>query len=205
MKQKLRQYTIAAFLLVFLASCAVTDFDKSADFSRYRTFAWGKGKVDVDDPVYKSELITKNIRNTVENEFAKRGIVRNDRNPDFVVTYQTYTEKKERTRVGYPYAAHPFGPFGFYPFGFGWAFPYWMPYGGYAAPITETVTEGTLIIDITDSKTKQLVWRGSVKGEIDHVSSLRKQIQKAIKAILKKYPVTPREPLPLIYNEDAIS
>jgi hypothetical protein len=64
-------------------------------------------------------------------------------------------------------------------------------------PRTYTVTEGTLVVDVTDAKTDQLVWRGSVTGNINDTSSLQKQIDKAVKAILKKYPASKDEPLPL--------
>jgi hypothetical protein len=202
MESRYKFYLMAGLLVLFAASCAVTDFDRSADFTRYRSFTWGKPKVNVENPVYKSDLISKNIRTTVESEFAKRGIVRNDRSPDFVISYQTYTEPRERTTGG-NYYGYPFSPFMFSPyrfFGWGWG----IPYGWGAPPRTETVTEGTLIIDITDSKTKELVWRGTVKGDVDNVSDLQKQIRKGIKAILKKYPVTPQEPL-LLQDQDAVS
>jgi hypothetical protein len=54
-----------------------------------------------------------------------------------------------------------------------------------------TYTEGTLIIDILDTKTNEVVWRGTVAGKVDDVANLQKQIDKGIRAILKKYPVTP--------------
>jgi hypothetical protein len=199
MKLKYRSYIIAGLLLI-AAGCAVTDFDRSADFSRYRTYAWGKAEVDVKNPVHDSKLINKNIKATVENEFAKRGITRNDRSPDFLISYHTYTEQKERTTGG-NYYGYPFSLFRFYPYGFGWG----IPYGLQTPPRMETVTEGTLIIDVTDSKTKDLVWRGTVTGTVDNVSGLQRQIRKGIKAILKKYPVKTNEPLPLIKDEDAIS
>jgi hypothetical protein len=49
-------------------------------------------------------------------------------------------------------------------------------------------TEGTLIIDVTDAKTKEQVWRGLVKGNVSDVGALSKTIDKAVKAIMKKYP-----------------
>jgi hypothetical protein len=191
-------FVIVGLLLLVATSCAVTDFDRSADFTRYRTFAWGKSEVNVKNPVHNSKLINKNIKTTVENELAKRGISRNDRNPDFTISYHTYTEQKQEATGG-NYYGYPFSPFRFYPYGFGWAL---HPYGT-ATPRTMTFTEGTLIIDITDSKTNELVWRGTVSGNVDNVSNLEKQIRKGIKAILKKYPVTPQQPLPL--DKDAIS
>lgn len=196
---------ITGMLLMILSSCAVTDIDRSADFYSYRTYAWGEAVAHVDDPVYKGELIAKNIKNTIEKEFAKRGIRMNNENPDFIVSYQTYTEEKRQVRNRGPYGYGPYFPMRFYPFyyyGFGWGFPY--AWGGGFPEETE-FTEGTLIIDVTDSKTRELVWRGAVKGNVENVSSLQKQIQKGIKAIMKKYPVTPQEPLPLMKDEKVIS
>ncbi len=205
MKNRWSKYGIAVLLLVAAGGCAVTDVDRRADFYSYRTFDWGKSIEDVDDPVYKSELIDKNIRSTVEKEFAKRGITRNEQNPDFFVSYHTYTEDKQEVwnRGYYRYGPFPYGPFfpwRFYGLYYGWGLPYGAGY-----PIEENYTEGTLIIDITDGKTNELVWRGTVRGNVDNISSLEKQIQKGIKAILKKYPVTPQDPLPLMHDERTIS
>lgn len=188
-------------LLVAMSSCAVTDIDRDADFYSYRTYTWGEAVADVDNPVYRSDLISKNIKNAIEKEFAKRGIKFNNEEPDFIVSYQTFTEEKQQVRNRTPYGFGPYFPLRFYPFYYGWGYPYaWG--GGFSEE--ENYTEGTLIIDIKDSKTKELVWRGSVKGNVEDVSSLQKQIQKGIKAIMKKYPVTPQEPLPL-GDENVIS
>jgi len=48
-----------------------------------------------------------------------------------------------------------------------------------------------LIIDILDAKSNEVVWRGTVTGKVDDVANLQKQIDKGIRAIMKKYPVTP--------------
>lgn len=192
--KNIKYILMASTLLLLAGSCAITDVDRSADFNKYHTFAWGNSEEDVKNPVYKSDLISKNIQQTVEKEFAKRGISLEKRNPDFVVSYRTHTEQKQEVRgsnfygFGFPY----FGRFYRYPFGM-WGYPY----GWSNVPVEATYTEGTLIIDITDNKTKELVWRGTVKGNVDNISNLQKQIQKGIKAIMKKYPVSPEEPLPL--------
>ena len=199
MKRVININILTLLMLLFVAAgCAVTDFDKSANFNEYRTFSWGKSEIKTENPIYNSDLINKNIKATVENEFAKRGITKSE-NADFVVSYHTYTEKKEETNGGYPYfSRYPFFPFGFYPYGFGWGFPYGYGYGG---PRTSTYTEGTLIIDITDRKTDELIWRGAVSGNVDNVKSLQKQIQKGIKAIMKKYPVPAQDDLKLPDND----
>ena len=182
-----------------LSGCAVTDFDRSADFTRYKTFAWGKPEVDVENPVYDSDLINDKIRQAVEAEFAKRGIVKSHRNPDFIVRYHTYTEEKESRTGGHPYS-YRYHPFGYYPFAYGYGYPYyWM-----SPPQVREFTEGTLILDIFDNRSDELVWRGAVRGNVEDVAGLRKQIGKGIKAIMKKYPVSPDQPLN-IGDRDAIS
>src|ERR1044072_2081343 len=150
MKRVLSIHILLVTLLLGIGGCAVTDVDRTADFSHYKTFAWGKADIQVEHPAYRSDLINKNIKTTVEKEFAKRGILLNSKNPDFLVSYHTYTEKKER-QTGGGYYGYPFYPFRYYPFGWGWGMPY--SWGG--IPQVYTYTEGTLIIDITDRKTDE--------------------------------------------------
>lgn len=197
---QLKLYILTGVLLLLAASCAVTDVDRKADFAHYRTFTWGKSESTVKNPVYESELISKQIRNTVEEEFAKRGITHDQYNPDFVVSYKTFTEQKQEMRGGGYYGY----PMGFYPWRF-YRYPLFYGYPYWGARQESTYTEGTLIIDIFDKKTNELIWRGSVKGNVDDISALQKQIRKGIRAIMKKYPVTPRQPLPLIKEEKIIS
>ena len=195
-----RIYILAGLIIFGLSGCAISDFDHKADFSKYRTFAWGKSEVDVSNPVYESDLIAKRIQATVEEELAKRGVVETNTNPDFIVKYHTYTEEKKRTQSVYPYR-YGFYPYGFFPFAFGWRYPYYM-----ATPseVTE-YTEGTLILDMIDNRTGDLVWRGSVSGNVEDTARLKKQVEKAVQAIMKKYPVSPEVPLNRGSQSDVIS
>jgi hypothetical protein len=194
-------YILLTGLFLFgLGGCAVTDMDRSVNFTKYQTYSWGDSEVEVKNPLYDSDLINKKIRTTVENEFAKRGIVANPQNPDFLVRYHTYTEEKERVSGGYNYG-YPYFPLRFYPYAFGWGYPYhWM-----SPQMKSDYTEGTLIIDIVDRQTDELVWRGSVSGNVDDVSGLKKQIEKGIKAIMKKYPVRPDDALRIGNGAETIS
>jgi len=195
-----RIYLLIGLIMIGLSGCAITDFDHKADFSKYRTFAWGKSEVDVSNPVYESDLITKRIQTAVEEELAKRGVVESSTNPDFIVKYHTYTEEKKRTEGVYPYR-YGFYPYGFFPFAFGWRYPYYM---GSPAEVRE-YTEGTLILDMIDHSTGELVWRGSVSGNVEDTARLKKQVEKAVQAIMKKYPVSPGSPLDKGLESDVIS
>jgi hypothetical protein len=202
MNKKSIIYILSAMVWLMVSSCAVTDIDRTANFNHYKTFAWGESDINVKNPVYSSSLINRNIKATVENEFAARGIQLDNKQPDFIVSYHTYTEQKQQYNNNGYYGYSPFfSPFMFYRFGW-WG----MPYGMYnSGPRAYTYTEGTLIVDITDTKTNELIWRGTVKGNVDSISNLEKQIHKGVKAIMKKYPVTPQPAQPLIKDEKVIS
>jgi hypothetical protein len=182
----LLKFSIAGVWLL-CASCAVTDVDRNFDASRYRTYTWGVSELRSDNPEYKSDLIDKRIKYAVEQEFGKRGIVKVSADADFTVNYKTFTEKRSQSYSNfsrYPMYPYPFR-FGYFPYGFGFGmYPY-----GWGTARQYDYTEGTLILDIIDNKTGDLVWRGSVKGDVERSPNLQKQIRKGVQAILKKYPV----------------
>jgi hypothetical protein len=179
---------IPAFILLFLAvlsSCSrvQTNMDKSVNVSGYKTYSWKEPDVKSDNPLYKSDLIDKAIKENVENELAQRGLVHNDQNPDIYILYHTYVQNVQRTYGGY-YG----GPYGYYGspwYGYGYGLGY--GYGG-LWPSTYTSTEETLILDFIDSHTNKLVWRGSTKDDVTNVSKIEKTLQKDVHAIMKKYP-----------------
>jgi hypothetical protein len=59
-----------------------------------------------------------------------------------------------------------------------------------------------LIVDIKDGESKEIIWRGTVSGNVDNVRKLQKQIEKGIKAIMKKYPVPANDKLVLPDKKD---
>ncbi len=174
--------------MLLLGSCAVTDMSQDVDFSKYKTFGWGKAEISVSSPAYKSGLISSKIKKEVKNEFEKHGLVYSKRNPDLLVSYETFTKEKEQLSAG-AYGGYPYMMRGMYGgfFPYMWGYPY-MPYGPYGPGQMYYYTEGTLVIDITDANTKEHIWRGLVKGNVSDVKALQKSISKGVKAIMKKYP-----------------
>ncbi|MEI9921497.1 MAG: DUF4136 domain-containing protein [Bacteroidota bacterium] len=178
---------LAVAMTLLLGSCAVTDINHDVNFKQYRTFGFSTADIQVSNPAYKSGLISSKIRKDVITEFEKHGLVYSKANPDLLVSYTTFTQDKQQNWSGY----------GGYPMmmGWGWRGPmYWgypyMGYGGYGGGYPYHFTEGTLIIDITDAKTNEQVWRGLVKGNVNDIKALSKSIDKGVKAIIKKYPGT---------------
>src|SRR5215510_1180816 len=82
--------------VVFLALTAVaiavdtkTDYDHSADFSKFRTFAWKAAKPDNNgNGVVTNSLVLSRIHDSVAEELRSKGLVENRNNPDlYVVTH----------------------------------------------------------------------------------------------------------------------
>ena len=65
---------------------------------------------------------------------------------------------------------------------------------GNAGPVTTTTTvrrytQGTLVIDIWDTRTNDLLWRGTVTDIIsDNPEKNEKKMKKAMEKLFKKYP-----------------
>jgi hypothetical protein len=171
-----------------LGSCAVTDIDRAIDFNHYKTFGFSTADINVNNPAYKSGLISSKIRNDIIGEFQKHGLTYSKEDPDLLISYTTFTKDKQQMSNwgyygGYPMMMYPRFFYGPYMFGY----PY-MGYGPYGGGMYN-YTEGTLIIDVTDARTNEQVWRGLVKGNVSDVGALSKSIDKGVRAIVKKYPV----------------
>ncbi|HEX3436085.1 MAG TPA: DUF4136 domain-containing protein, partial [Pseudacidobacterium sp.] len=68
--------------------------------------------------------------------------------------------------------------------------PYWGGMG-MAEATSSTITDGTLVVDMYDPATKQLVWTGAASGTINLSSKQQKNLKnldKAVQKLLKNYP-----------------
>ncbi|MET4105573.1 DUF4136 domain-containing protein [Hymenobacter sp. UYP22] len=193
--------TLTSFLLLFLllAGCSspvAVQQKPGVDFSQYHTYDWAKTDVksaDSQNPIYQSSLNDEQIQDAINGELAKRGIrmVQGTAKPDFYLTYHLYIEEAERT-VANPPAA-------------GFAYPYAFSYRGRLLPInygywystpyyntgyrTETYQEGTMILDMVDARSHNLVWRGSMADAVNNPARLGDEFAKSAKDILDKFPV----------------
>jgi hypothetical protein len=156
----MRRTLVIALLLTLAALPAAAqkvyiDFDESADFASYKTFAWGRTpEVSLQD---NSPLMHSRLKNAIEYQLTTGGLIEDTENPDLYVTYHGESETEMRVDT------HSWG----YGYGRGWRWdPYW---GGGYGDTTTTVRQydvGTLVIDIWDAKEKSLIWRGTATKTI---------------------------------------
>ena len=179
MQKRLGILAIAFVLAPGLALAQKTsyDYDKSANFSAFKTYAFKDG-TKVGQPLIDDRIVA-----AIEAELAAKGFRKDDANPDVFVVYHTTFDKQKdistyRSGYGGGYGAYGWG------WGGGWA-------GGTTTTQVRDILMGTLVIDIADAKKGQLAWRGMGVKEVNVQAKPEKRdksINEATKKILKNYP-----------------
>ena len=153
------------------------DYDQSADFSSFKTYAWHEGQQTIKE---EDPLAHERVMNAVDREMSAKGFTKVSSNPDVYVTYNAEDNEQVRldtTHMGYGYADDF----------------YWGGGLGMGSSTTQvrTYTEGTLVVDIWDANKKQLVWRGTGTDTVsDNPESNARKIDGAIADLFKRYPPT---------------
>jgi hypothetical protein len=179
MEKKLAALAVAVILApaLVLAQKTSYDYEKSADFGAYKTYAFKDGtKVG-------QELIDNRILSAIEAELGAKGLTKSESSPDLFVVYHTAFDKQKDIST---YSSGYGGGYG--PYGWGWG-------GGWAGGTTQTqvrdILVGTLVIDMADAHKQQVVWRGMGVKEVNTQANPEKRdksINEAVKKILKNYP-----------------
>ena len=154
------------------------DYDKSVDFSQYKTFAWFESEdTSMTDTSPLMHDRTKNIIITAMRD----GLELVSTDPDLYVTY--HTQEKEEMRLNTTSYGYGYGG------GWGWD-PYWDwgPSMGTSTTTTYNYTKGTLIVDVWDAKKKELIWRATAEATVkENPEKATNQIEKAVKKMGKQW------------------
>jgi hypothetical protein len=171
--------------LILATGCAgyqvSTDYSPGVSFSQFRSYAL------VMPPDTGSErLLDQRVRNAVQAQLETKGLARLDRqHADLFVGYgmvdRTHTEIYDN-QDGWGWGR-----------GWGWRYYRW----GVAWPMStrrqiETYTDGTVVVNLIDAKTKQVVWQGEVAAVVslpikDPLRATR-EIDAAVAKLFEKYP-----------------
>lgn len=179
-----KRMTTAAIAALLMAPVLVTaqkvsyDYDKSAVFTGYKTYAHKDGT-----PVGQ-KLIDDRIVAAIDTQMKAKGFTRSDASPDVVVVYHVAFDKEKDISTfssGYGYGGY--GPYG-YGWGGGWT-------GGTSTTSVRDILVGTLVVDMADAKKNTVVWRGMATKEVNTSASPEKRdksINDGMKKIFKNYP-----------------
>ncbi len=156
------------------------NFDKQADFSKFKTYKW----VDIKDSTKLNSMVDQQIKRSVDVQLAAKGLTKTEsENADLLIGYQGAIGQEKEFR-SYN-SSWGYGP-GWY--GGGW---YGGPSSSWTTGQTSTIYIGQIAVDMYDSANKNLVWRGLVSKTIDPKATPEKQdknLNKAMAKLFKKYP-----------------
>ncbi len=141
------------------------DFDHHVNFSQYKTYSWAK--VDTPDPLWNDR-----VKEAVDSELTKRGWNEVPSGGDISIVAVGTTRDKPTLRTFYD--------------GFdGWM---WSSFAD-ATTYVENYTVGTLVIDMLDSRTKRLIWRGSASDVVSGKPEKDdKKLNAAVSKLLEHFP-----------------
>ena len=159
------------------AQQVVNDFDHQANFSQYKTYSWQ----EIKPP---NSLWDSRIKNAVDAQLSAKGwtSVKTGGDVEVVAIKMTATQRTLETFYD------NFGG----GFGGGWG---WRGFGGYGGGFGDATTtehdykDGTLVVDLFDAKTKQLIWRGSAEDMLsDKPEKNERSLEKGVAKMFKHFP-----------------
>jgi hypothetical protein len=173
---------LITFVLTFFYSCATlsvsTDYDKTADFSKYKTFSFYNLNVT---GIGINELDQKRIVKAIKENLIKKGFTEVTDNPDIKINATTILKVEQQYNANSNY----YGAGGVYrPYRWG---------GGYGMSSTTVTVQnyinGSLIIDVLDGASDSLVWTGTGNKDITEKQDNQDQvIADVVDQIMQSFP-----------------
>jgi hypothetical protein len=152
------------------AQHVVTDYDHHANFAQYKTYSWQEIKP-------ANSLWDSRIKNAVDAQLSAKGWTQVDQDGDVAIVAIKMTKTQRTLQTFYN------------GFDGGWG---WGGFGGGFGDATTTehdYKEGTLVVDMYDAKSKQLIWRGSTEDALsDKPEKNEKNLVKGVEKMFKDFP-----------------
>jgi len=193
---------LATVVVLTLSACAsssiqsTVDVADQADFSNFQTYAWITDKSLIARSDATSELgyplNEQRTRAAVERELARKGYRKvSGTEADFVVSFTVGSRDRVQVQQyynNYGYSYHGYHH-GFTRYGYaGYGYPGYGHFGSTAS--VQTFTEGSLVVDIFDNRSKEAIWHGSASKRLsrkdkDNATQL---IDQAIASLFIEFP-----------------
>jgi hypothetical protein len=160
---------VVALLLVTAGTLTAQDVRYNsmpgADFSKYHNYKW----VNVTG-AHPDQIMDAEIKQSVDSQLASKGLTKTDSDKaDLYIGYQTAVDQQIQWDV---WGSRAFG-------------------SGTGSWTSSAINVGTLVLEMLDPSTNQLVWTGSATKTINPSSNQeknKKNLDKAMAKLLKDYP-----------------
>jgi len=138
------------------------------DFSKYHTYKW----VNIEGGTHPNQIVDAEIKQSVDSQLTSKGLTKSDSDKaDLYVGYQVAVDQEKQWNA----------------YGMGGG----VRFGGMGTASSSTINVGTLVLDMYDPTSKQLVWTGQATKTIEPSSNQeknQKNLNKAMQKLLKEYP-----------------
>jgi len=162
-------------LILTLVTCMVTFAQEvssnampGTDFSKYHTYKW----VTIAGATPPNQIVDAQIKSSADAQLATKGLTKTEgEKADLYVGYQVSIDQEKQ------WNAYNTG-------GYRWG-------GGMATATSSNISVGTLVLDMYDPSTKQLVWSGRATKTLDpgnNQEKKQKNLNKAMEKLLKNFP-----------------
>jgi hypothetical protein len=209
-RHKRYSYTVliaSVILFSALVSCSrkvykdiQSDYDRSADFKQYKTFAWLPDK-DSTDAKTVFGLMRNNTINYFTHCMAERGYKADVDNPDVLLELiiKSQTKEIEDPTIPKPFSTttvtvytnpylHPLSN----PFKYNKPFTYkYFNYPPQKQLPKETYLKNSITLNVIDRLKQKIVWSGTANADLYDTAYLRMNLHPVVYDILEQYPVKP--------------
>jgi hypothetical protein len=145
-----------------------TDYDRTAEFYKYKTFMW------INEPQPANPFLKEWIINAVNAELQAKGLRLVTSNADLAVSANTATCDKNKVETFYAGLAG----------GWSW-YHYWTPEP--SITVVETFDADTLVVDVSDTQTKRVVWWATGTETVSAEKSI-KHLNKSVEKMFRAFP-----------------
>ena len=164
----MKKYSFTVLLLLgfALTSCSSisvrTDYDREVNFTKYQTFKWMPNPEKRLGRVKQNSLVDKRIRRAIKHEMETKGyrFVKSGKADALIVYHIAVQNKVDIDRYGY------------------WG----------RRVHVRRYKEGSIILDIVDARTKEMVWRGVAQGTVSYLKGDPERVNEAVSKLLEEYP-----------------
>lgn len=143
------------------------NFMPGTDFAKYHTYKW----VPIEGGTHPNQIVDAQIKSSVDSQLAAKGLTKTDDDKaDLLVGYQVAVDKEKQ------WNAYSMGG---------------ARFGGMGSATSSTISNGSLVLDMYDPTTKQLVWTGTATKTLNpsgNQEKNQKNLDKAMAKLLKNYP-----------------
>jgi Domain of unknown function (DUF4136) len=172
----------AFFAAVPLIAKTVVDFNPDADFSKYKTFAYIGGVENLLMFQANPGLVSDRIHEAVTRELTKKGLreVPPTQNADLVIRF--WANPSSQVNIATMGVWVPYAPF---------IGSYWEH--TYDEVSSSSAKEGSLVIDLIDTRSKDLAWRLYLIHKVTTPDKEWKKADDEITKAFESFPPTPKE------------